>query len=535
MKSHNIILYGPPGTGKTYRTSARAVQLIEERSPSEFLQAYPETDRSLLQNQIEQYRQEGRFAFVVFHPSFSYEDFVEGIRPHSNERKELLYDVEDGIFKQMCVRAAHALYLSQQKNALSTDVPSRHNFDALFFEFIDYLKRSLADDTQETVFESKTGKPFYLVDINKNSTLFLRTGKSKRAYPITKGNLAKLYRTFDAAEDIKSLRRDMPSSIQRVSSVAWAVFHRLKRYEATRNQTYQYLLGGKGGHDPAHYLAMKRDVARLDYTSLRPEDYSAAGNFVLVIDEINRGNVAAIFGELIALLEDDKRAGQPEALQTILPYSREIFSVPPNLLLLGTMNTADRSVEALDTALRRRFSFEAVNPDPDLLYTVEIVLRPAEEPTSKAELNLAAEAKMTYQTTRTTGTTRYTVDLKKLLQVINRRLMVLLDADHQLGHGYLLSIRSAENPLEALRDTFYYKIIPLLQEYFFGETAKITPIIGRDFFISTDVGSGSENPFAPSDGDEEWLAELSQQRNYQIRPLSDQAFINAVIKIYEPS
>ena len=533
MKARNIILYGPPGTGKTYRTSALAVQLIDDASPADFLRQYPAANRAHLRKQAEQYRQEGRLAFVVFHPSFSYEDFVEGIKPQSNDRKELLYAVEDGIFKQLCVRAAHALYLSQQKNALASEAPSRHDFEALFFEFVDYLKRSMADETQETVFESKTGKPFYLTDINQNNTLLLRMGKGKKAYPVSKSNLANLYRTFASAEEIKHLRRDMPPSIQRVSSVAWAVFHRFKQYEATRNQTYQQLLEGKGAPDTMHYQAMKRDAQRLDYSSLRPADYARAGSFVLVIDEINRGNVAAIFGELIALIEDDKRAGQPEALHTTLPYSREAFTVPPNVFLVGTMNTADRSIEALDTALRRRFSFEAMNPDASLLGPVALVVPSGQATLPPAELSLAAETQLPYQSSRGADQRPLTIDLAKLLEVVNRRLTALLDADHRIGHGYLMPVLSAKSPLEVLRNVMYGKIIPLLLEYFFGETEKVMLVIGRDFFITADEVNPSAPFFAPSDGEDEWVAELSQKKNYAIRPLNDQEFTNALVTIYE--
>ena len=532
MNPRNIILYGPPGTGKTYRSSALAVQLIENLSPTEFQKAY--TDRPSLRDKAEQYRREGRLALVVFHPSFAYEDFVEGIKPQSNEKNELAYQVEDGIFKQMSLRAAHALYLAQQKNVLSAGAPTRRDFEALFFEFVDYLKRSLADDTQETVFESKTGKPFYLTDINKNNTLSLKMSKGRKAYPVTKNNLAKLYRTFASAEAIKNLRRDLPSSAQSAGSVLWAVFNRLKHYEATRNQTYQYLLEGQGAYDATRYQAMKRDLRQLDYTSLQAEDYAAAGNFVLVIDEINRGNVAAIFGELIALLEDDKRAGQAEALQTVLPYSREAFSVPPNLFLVGTMNTADRSVEALDTALRRRFSFEAMLPDPTLLRPVTVTARPTmTKHAPGSELLMAAEAEAAYRKFSATGELTHTLRLERLLEVINQRLVTLLDADHQLGHGYLLPVLSANDPLDALREVFYRRIIPLLQEYFFSEMEKVMLVIGRDFFVISSPPAASKNFFAPSDSEDAWREELPEKKHYQIRSLTDEEFIKAIIHLYE--
>jgi Cdc6-like AAA superfamily ATPase len=169
--------------------------------------------------------------------------------------------------------------------------------------------------------------------------------------------------------------------------------------------------------------------------------------YAILIDEINRGNVASIFGELIALIEEDKRKDAPNELRAKLPYSREEFVVPRNLYIIGAMNTADRSVEALDTALRRRFTFIAVPPRPDLI----------EQPA-----NLK-------------------VDLKKLLVTINGRIEKLLDKDHCMGHSYFMGITQNSNPLDELRNVFAMKIFPLLEEYFYGNPAKIGMVLGERF------------------------------------------------------
>jgi len=153
------------------------------------------------------------------------------------------------------------------------------------------------------------------------------------------------------------------------------------------------------------------------------------------------GNVSAIFGELITLLEEDKRKGNPEHIEVKLPYSGKDFSVPNNVYIIGTMNTADRSVEALDTALRRRFSFVEMQPDPNELSEVKGVV------------------------------------LSKLLETINERIEMLIDKDHQIGHSYFIGIED----LDGLKRTFKDKIIPLLEEYFYGDFGKIGLVLGGAF------------------------------------------------------
>lgn len=162
-------------------------------------------------------------------------------------------------------------------------------------------------------------------------------------------------------------------------------------------------------------------------------------NYVMIIDEINRGNVANIFGELISLIEDDKRLGASEELRAELPYSHTIFGVPKNVYIIGTMNTADRSVEALDSALRRRFTFKEMMPKSELV----------------PEKN----------------------NVRSIFEIINQRIEVLKDREHQIGHSYFMGVENEDD----LKDVFYDKIIPLLQEYFYGDYEKIQLVLGEGF------------------------------------------------------
>ena len=162
-------------------------------------------------------------------------------------------------------------------------------------------------------------------------------------------------------------------------------------------------------------------------------------NYVMIIDEINRGNVANIFGELISLIEDDKRLGASEELYAELPYSHTIFGVPKNVYIIGTMNTADRSVEALDSALRRRFTFKEMMPKSELVTEENYV--------------------------------------RNIFEIINQRIEVLKDREHQIGHSYFMGVKNNED----LKAVFYDKIIPLLQEYFYGDYEKIQLVLGEGF------------------------------------------------------
>ena len=168
--------------------------------------------------------------------------------------------------------------------------------------------------------------------------------------------------------------------------------------------------------------------------------------YVLIIDEINRGNIAKIFGELITLIEDSKRLGEPDAKEVILPYSQQSFGVPPNLFIIGTMNTADRSIQILDTALRRRFTF------------IEMMPKSSHEKIS----------------TDIDG-----INCQKILESMNRRIFGLLDRERQIGHTYFFDVTT----IEQLADVFQNRIIPLLQEYFFDDWSKIRAVLGNNAFV----------------------------------------------------
>jgi 5-methylcytosine-specific restriction protein B len=188
--------------------------------------------------------------------------------------------------------------------------------------------------------------------------------------------------------------------------------------------------------------------------------------YVLIIDEINRGNTSRIFGELITLIESTKRAGQDEAMDVILPYSQERFTVPDNLYIIGTMNTADRSLALIDTALRRRFDFIEMMPDPSLIKDND-------------KNSIVIEG----------------IDIQQMLTTINNKIEALYDREHNIGHAFFMKLKD-DPTLPKLAYIFKNNILPLLEEYFFEDWDKIIKVLGNSGIYTennVNLGQGFEN------------------------------------------
>lgn len=241
--------------------------------------------------------------------------------------------------------------------------------------------------------------------------------------------------------------------------------------------------------------------------------------YVFIIDEINRGNISRIFGELITLIEESKRKGEADERSVILPYSGLPFSVPSNVYIIGTMNTADRSIALLDTALRRRFSFVEMMPDTEVLKDIKI-----EVPEMPDTVDKKAG--------------KSTIDIQKLLEIINQRIEVLYDREHTIGHAYFCGLKKTAT-LDGLKNVFKKSVLPLLQEYFFDDYEKIAMVLGdnqkrnRNYkFIVEDNGKDIHTLFGKEL--ETDMLDMLQHKRYTI---NEKAFdyAESYIQIYEPS
>lgn len=407
-KPLNQILYGPPGTGKTYNTIDRAIEILD----NEFYIAINSDDtlndeekRNRLKEKFKEYRNNSQIEMITFHQSYSYEDFVEGIRAEIDESENISYNVANGIFKEISRRA-----LKNLKNSENTN-DKKKDFEDVFKEVI--LDR--LDDEEGLRIETKQ-KYFLITDVNKKTIFFTKANGSN-----------------NHSLSIDSLR---------------------KMYENEKND----MSGLRSYYNSLLELLLKN--------SKQSKEKECIKNYVLIIDEINRGNISKIFGELITLIENSKRIGNDEQIKTTLPYSKESFGVPNNLYIIGTMNTADRSIALLDTALRRRFEFIEMMPELDCLSGKNIEDAP--------EINLS-----------------------NFLKVINKRIEYLYDRDHTIGHAYFINIKT----LQDLNNVMRNRVIPLLQEYFYDDWEKIQLVLGDHekqigksgdrFIISEDVTSKS--------------------------------------------
>ena len=395
----NQILFGAPGTGKTYHTKKMAVEIINGKK---------EKDRSReeINKEYEELIEAGQIVFTTFHQSLSYEDFIEGIKPETIDGN-VTYEVKEGIFKQLCSRAI-------EQKPKNNDIEI-YDFDKGWNDLIAEVEQNLLSDSMLLLPILTQDKGVYVTEITDNGNLKIKPKNSQLDidYIVSYNRTKKLQEAFPDLSVVKNIDKEFRSVI--------------------------------GGSNSSAYWAVLNYINNKIKENNKEIDFEETKNHVLIIDEINRGNVSAIFGELITLLEEDKRKGNPEDTEVKLPYSGNNFSVPNNVYIIGTMNTADRSVEALDTALRRRFSFVEMQPNPEILSKVG------------------------------------KVELKKLLKTINQRIEMLIDKDHQIGHSYFIGIQD----LEDLKRTFKDKIIPLLEEYFYGDFGKIGLVLGEKFIEQT--------------------------------------------------
>lgn len=545
-KNHlNQILYGPPGTGKTYATMEHALKIIENLTTESFKKKYK--DRGTMRNQYKKYLASNQIAFVTFHQSYSYEDFIEGIKPvmppedsigsdidlDDDQECTLQYKIEPGIFKRIAEIAQN------YKEFVETDG-------------ISWIKKPTENElNQRKFFKMSLGNTYEQGDNDvysfciKNNCIALGYGDNiDFTSAKTKAEIIKAY--TDAGVKLK------PRNDFRVSAV--------ERFKFWMNQG-DFVFISQGNHilraigritgayyfketpeihfcqfRPVEWLMIDQQIPikevsksvfsqqtiyEMTPSKIKKEFLLAQGinkeeaankkNHVLIIDEINRGNIASIFGELITLLEEDKRKGAKEELEAMLPYSKTPFTVPSNLFILGTMNSADRSVEALDTALRRRFAFEEILPKYNLLSTSSIYGRLWEanegigwgdkwKATEHEFFNLfggkriAEEAKyrklekLDWDKWQNAIESNEYVEfngfrMDSFLRTLNERIEALLSRDHILGHSYLMEVYSWQDFI----DIFYRNIIPLLQEYFYGDYGKIGLVIGAGFVKSKEV------------------------------------------------
>lgn len=459
----NLILYGPPGTGKTYQTAWEAVRLCLGEAIAADLS--DEKNRDRLMAEYRRLMSEGRIEFVTFHQSMSYEEFVEGLRPSVDQE-----DVPDqgagfrlepvaGIFQRIARRAERGVPVTPSGNVISLDgrqvfkmsiaranvASEDYLFDEaiseghtlLGWEDIDFTDDKFSDINEILEACREQGRREGEVTLQSGQVsqvdVFRNQLEIGDIIVVTKGN--SLFRAIGEITGTYEYHQRANRTYCHRRSVRWLW---VDRTGVPAGEIYD------GNFTMRSIYALNR--ARLDTVAL--EGYMNSGGeavsrevepHVLIIDEINRANISKVFGELITLLEPDKRLGRRDEIQLTLPYSKKRFGVPPNLHIIGTMNTADRSIALLDTALRRRFTFKELMPNPTVL------------PTNVRGINL-----------------------QKLLATINDRIEYLFDREHQIGHAYFTGCTSTE----AVEDVMRHKVIPLLSEYFYEDWSKVAAVLG---------------------------------------------------------
>ena len=491
MPPVNLILYGPPGTGKTYSTAQESVRLCEEDVPE---------DREALMEIYQRLVDMKRIEFVTFHQSMSYEDFVEGRQPmtESDENEGthsggFRLETVPGIFRRIAKRAQSSRGGStdgehihiEGRQVFKMSIGEANNpedaylfeeaieggYALLGFEDIDWSDKQYA--TRNAIVEAvrNQGQIKGHADVSAQSgavqmpNIFRNWVNEGDILIVSRGNLR--FRAIGEFRGDYEFRPRPDGGYAHRRAVRW---HWVDREGVPVSEIYSRRFSQK-----TIYLLFSSElnIPSLEryLNSQRADGPATPEPFVLIIDEINRANISKVFGELITLLEPDKRLGQPNALKVRLPYSGEEFGVPSNLHILGTMNTADRSIALLDTALRRRFRFREMMPDSSLL-------------------DGAAE--------------KCGLDLPQILDSLNERIEYYYDREHQIGHAYFMGCESRNDVDAVMRN----KVIPLIAEYFFEDWGKVAAVLGDAASHDRNIEGGFLNrsvlkaPAGLEDGDD---------------------------------
>ncbi|WP_246615015.1 AAA family ATPase [Agarivorans litoreus] len=449
----NQILYGPPGTGKTYHTIEAAVKAAE---PS-FVWA----NRKELKEEYDRLVLDKRIRFVTFHQSYGYEEFVEGLQAKTTKDKTIKYALKAGAFKAICKKAttqklAKPKIISEDSRIWQLSIESSGKSEVkehCLASNIAAIGWGHVGDMADSPRPQKTSDNLAKESSPNQATLRHFCNEMSKGDIVLCVSGQKTIEAIGVAGDYEYRPKGVLSRTDycHTREINWLVTGLTLNVYDLNCQT---LLPIKTCSELTRF-SVSELLVFLEKNNVRLTDDKAQNveNFVLVIDEINRGNISKIFGELITLIEPSKRAGEAEAVELVLPYSRKPFSVPNNLHIIGTMNTADRSLAMMDTALRRRFDFVEMMPKPELLKTCVVEHG------------------------------GHSIELSTLLTTLNQRIEILYDREHTLGHAFLMPVKAlvdAGKPDEAfgaLVSVFKNKLIPLLEEYFFEDWSKIRLVL----------------------------------------------------------
>jgi SpoVK/Ycf46/Vps4 family AAA+-type ATPase len=461
----NVILYGPPGTGKTYAVTELALQRLNP----EFLDV--ERSRGELQERLAVLQREGRAVFTTFHQSFSYEDFIEGIKPVSagldsgDAAGSVAYELSSGVLKRLAERAATP--------PLAPEFSDLNPLGSVWKISLDWAggesatREHCLDHGEARLGYAHVGPFHEAADISGAPKAFFQGMQPGDLLLVSGSNTS--VRAAGIVTGEYQYEEQVPPGVKpeyrNVRKVTWIA--------RDLNVPFKEKLGRNFSQKSLYSLDLTVPEV-LEYLRAQGALPQAGGAtaplpHVLIIDEINRGNVSKVFGELITLLELSKRQGREEATTVELPYSKRPFSLPDNLYVIGTMNTADQSLARLDSALRRRFDFVEMLPRPELLHVT------------------------------TDG-----IDLRKLLYAVNRRITLLQGRDSTLGHAYLLGLNAQSTVTDVAR-IFRQRVLPLLEEYFFDDWRRIRVVLGDEakpsheqLIVREDAGAWLEGWDAPA-------------------------------------